>query len=65
MITQGPAAAWLLSSQTHLAERDLDGLQAFFLDVVRKVQQKMEKEKCCFCLARKEHDRNVCQSMLE
>jgi hypothetical protein len=46
-----------------LAERDLDGLQAFSLDVVRRVQQKMEKEKCCFCLARKEHDRNLHQSM--
>ncbi len=22
-------------------------------DVVRRVQQKMEKEKCCFCLAKK------------
>jgi hypothetical protein len=29
-----------------LAERDLDGLQSFSLDVVRRVQQKMEKEKC-------------------
>jgi hypothetical protein len=65
MITQGPAAAWLLQSQTHLAERDLDGLQAFSLDVVRRVQQKMEKEKCCFCLARKEDDRNLCKSMQE
>jgi hypothetical protein len=48
-----------------LAERDLDGLQAFSLDIVRRVQQKMEKEKCCFCLARKEHDRNLCESMPE
>jgi hypothetical protein len=52
MMTQGlrPAAAWLLPSQTHLAERDLDGLQAFSLDVVRKVQQKMEKESVVFVL---------------
>ncbi len=48
-----------------LAERDLDGLQAFSLGFVRRVQQKMEKEKCCFCLARKEHDRNLCESMRE
>ncbi len=48
-----------------LAERDLHGLQAFSLDVVRRVQQKKEKEKCRFCLARKEHDRNLCVSMRE
>ena len=42
-----------------LAERDLDGLQAFSLDVVRRVKQAMAKEKfCCFCLARKEHEAN-------
>ena len=35
-----------------LAERDLDGLQAYSLDIVRRVQQKMAKEKCCFCLVR-------------
>ena len=34
-----------------LAERDLDGLQAYSLEIVRRVQQKMAKEKCCFCLA--------------
>jgi hypothetical protein len=39
-----------------LADRDLDGLQAYSLDVVRRVQQKMEKEKCCFCLGRNEHE---------
>ncbi len=42
-----------------LAERDLDCLQAYSLDVVWKVQQKMEKEKCCFCLANIEHN-NCC-----
>ena len=42
-----------------LAERDLDGLQAFSLDLVRRVKQSMAKEKfCCFCLARKEHEAN-------
>ena len=41
-----------------LAERDLDGWQAFSLDIVRRVQQKMEKEKYCYCLARKEHELN-------
>ena len=35
-----------------LAERDLDGLQAYSLEIVRRVQQKMAKEKCCFCLGR-------------
>ena len=29
-----------------LAERDLDGLQAFSLDPVRRVKQTMAKEKC-------------------
>jgi hypothetical protein len=28
----------------------------YFSDLVWKVQQKMEKEKCCFCLARNEHN---------
>ena len=43
-----------------LAERDLDGLQTYALDIVRKVQQKMAKEmakdKCCFCRARNEYN---------
>ncbi len=38
------------------ADRDLDGLQAYSLDVVWRVPQKMEKEKCSFCLARNEHN---------
>ena len=39
---------------------DLDGLQAFSLDLVRRVKQAMAKEKfCCFCLARKEHEANA------
>ncbi len=43
----------------YLAERDLDCLQAFSLDLVRRVKQSMAKEKfCCFCLARKEHEAN-------
>jgi hypothetical protein len=33
-----------------LAERDMDGLQAYSLEIVRRVQQKMAKEKCSFCL---------------
>ena len=32
-----------------LAERDLDGLQAYSLELVSRVKQKMEKEKCYFC----------------
>ena len=43
-----------------LAERDLDGLQTYALDIVRRVQQKMAKEmakdKCCFCRARNEYN---------
>ena len=47
------------SHHRYLAERDLDGLQAFSLDLVRRVKQAMAKEKfCCFCLARKEHEAN-------
>ncbi len=41
-------------------ERDLDGLQTYALDIVRRVQQKMAKEmakdKCCFCRARNEYN---------
>jgi len=37
-----------------LAERDMDGLQAYSLELVRRVQQKMEKEKCYFCRGRNE-----------
>ena len=37
-----------------LAERDLDGLQAYSLEIVSRVKQKMEKEKCYFCRARNE-----------
>ena len=37
-----------------LAERDMDGLQAYSLEIVRRVQQKMAKEKCFFCLGRNE-----------
>ena len=51
-----------LSAVNHhrdLAERDLDGLQAFSLDLVRRVKQSMAKEKfCCFCVARKEDEAN-------
>ena len=39
-----------------LAERDMDGLQAHSLEIVRRVQQKMAKEKCCFCLGRNEYN---------
>jgi hypothetical protein len=35
-----------------LGERDLDGLQAYSLEIVRRVQQKKAKEKCYFCHAR-------------
>ena len=41
-----------------LAERNLDCLQAFSLNLVRRAEQKLAKEKCCFCLAGKEHDTN-------
>jgi hypothetical protein len=37
-----------------LGERDLDGLQAYSLEIVRRVKQKMAKEKCCFCRASNE-----------
>ncbi len=37
-----------------LVERDMDGLQAYSLELVRRVQQKMEKEKCYFCRGRNE-----------
>jgi hypothetical protein len=37
-----------------LGERDMDGLQAYSLEIVRRVQQKMAKEKCFFCLGRNE-----------
>jgi hypothetical protein len=33
-----------------LAERDMDGLQAYSLEIVRRVQKKMAKDKCSFCL---------------
>ena len=39
-----------------LAERDMDGLHAFSLEIVRRVQQKMAKEKCYFCHARNVYD---------
>ena len=51
----------LVSAVDHhrdLAECDQDGLQAFSLNLVRRVKQTMAKEKCCFCLARKEHEAN-------
>jgi hypothetical protein len=35
-----------------LAERDMDGLQAYSLEIVKRVQQKMAKEKCRFSLRR-------------
>jgi hypothetical protein len=49
---------WAIDHHRDLAERDLDDLQAKSSDVVRKVQQKMEMEKCCFCRARNEHENN-------
>ena len=49
---------WAIDHHRYLAERDLDDLQAESSDVVRKVQQKMEMEKCCFCRARNEHENN-------
>ena len=39
-----------------LAERDLDGLQAYSLELVSRVKQKMENEKCFFCRGRNEFD---------
>jgi hypothetical protein len=44
-----------INHHRYLAERDLDSLQAYCSDVVRRVQQKMAKQKCCFCLARNEY----------
>jgi hypothetical protein len=44
-----------------VGERDLDGLQAYSLEIVKRVQQKMAKEKCCFCLARNEHNNMLSQ----
>jgi hypothetical protein len=44
----------------------MDSLQAFSTDLVRRVQllmrKKNAKEKCCFCLARQEHERNQAQA---
>jgi hypothetical protein len=42
----------VINHHRDLAERDMDGLQAYSLEIVRRVQQKMAKEKCCFCLGR-------------
>jgi hypothetical protein len=47
---------WAIDHHRDLAERDYDGLHAYSLDLVRKVQQKLEMEKCCFCSARNEHN---------
>ena len=46
----------MMSAVNHhrdLAERDLDGLQAFSLDLVRRVEQTMAKEKCFVCFGEK------------
>ena len=43
-----------INHHRNLGECDLDGLQAYSLEIVRRVQQKMAKEKCYFCLARNE-----------
>ena len=47
---------WAIDHHRNLGERDLDDQLADNLDIVRRVQQKMEKEKCCFCMARNEHN---------
>ncbi len=47
---------WEVNHNCYLAEHDLDSLQVFSSDVVLRVQQKMEKEKCCFCLAKEQYD---------
>jgi hypothetical protein len=44
----------VINHHRDLAERDMDGLPAYSLEIVRRVQQKMAKEKCYFCLARNE-----------
>ena len=44
----------VINHHRYLAERDMDGLQTYSLEIVRRVQQKMAKEKCSFCLARNE-----------
>ena len=57
---------WAIDQHRDLAEHDLDRLQAFSNDLVRRVQLQMRKkngkEKCCFCLARQEHERNQAQA---
>jgi hypothetical protein len=47
---------WAIDHLRDLAERDLDDQLANILDIVRRMQQKMEKEKCCFCIARNENN---------
>jgi hypothetical protein len=44
----------VINHHRDLAERDMDGLQTYSMEIVRRVQQKMAKEKCGFCLARNE-----------
>ena len=57
---------WAINQHRNLAEHDLDRLQAFTNDLVRRAQLQMRKkngkEKCCFCLARQEHERNQAQA---
>jgi hypothetical protein len=57
---------WAIDQHRDQAEHDLDRLQAFSNDLVRRVQLQMRKkngkEKCCFCLARQEHERNQAQA---
>jgi hypothetical protein len=57
---------WAIDQHRDLAEHDMDSLQAFSTDLVRRVQllmrKKNAKEKCCFCLARQEHERNQAQA---
>ncbi len=60
---------WTIDQHRYLAEHDLDSLQAFSHDLVLRVQLQMRKkngkdskEKCCFCLARQEHERHQAQA---
>ena len=57
---------WAIDQHRDQAEHDLDRLQAFSNDLVLRVQLQMRKkngkEKCCFCLARQEHERNQAQA---
>jgi hypothetical protein len=53
---------WAFDHHRDLAERDLDDQLADSLDIMKKVQQNMEMENCCFCCARNEHNKVRCNN---